>query len=220
MALFLQNLETGKGILKMLLRLLCQLHCPCSVPEHFRQFIACIRISLYGGCMVQRKRMLQISFHALSFCIQTGKSILGILMAFLSCQIQPESSSFITLICAKAGKIHFPDPVLQIRLFSLWQFLFSREKGIQRFQVPFLRCIRVCLHSKTVRPHPAQVIHGKRISLLCFLTKQTHSFLKILGNFFTSVQIAAGQFVLSAPFCFYRRFLYSLRRVRNIRFRF
>ncbi len=130
MALFLQNLETGKGILKMFLRLPCRLLCPCSVPEHFRQLIACIGISLYGRRMIQGKCTLQISFLALSFCVQTGKRALGILMAFLGCPLQPESSSLIILICAKAGKIHFPDPVLQIRLFSLWQFLFSREKGI------------------------------------------------------------------------------------------
>ena len=204
----------------MFLRLPCRLLCPCSVPEHFRQLIACIGISLYGGCMIQLKCMLQIFFHALAFCIQTGKGILGILMAFLSCPIQPESSSLITLICAKAGKIHFPDPVLQIRLFSLWQFLFSREKGIQRFPIPFLRCIRVCLHSKTVRPHPTQIIHGKRISLLCFLAEQTYGFLKILGDFFTSVQITAGQFVLPAPFGFCRRFLFTLKRARDIQFRF
>ncbi len=57
------------------------------------------------------------------------------------------------------GFSQLSDPVLQIRLFSLWQFFFSRKKGIQRFQVPFLRCIRICLHSKAVRPHPAQIIH-------------------------------------------------------------
>ncbi len=170
--------------------------------------------------MIQLKCMLQVLFYTLASGIQTGKGILGILMAFLSCPIQPESSSLITLICTKAGKIHFPDPVLQIRLFSLWQFFFSREKSIQRFPIPFLRCIRVCLRSETVRPHPTQIIHGKRISLLCLLAEQTHGFLKILGDFFTSVQITAGQFVLPAPFGFCRRFLFTLKKARDIQFRF
>ena len=163
MALFLQNQKTGKCILKMNFRLCCRLFRPAPILKHLPQFITGIRIILCGRCLIQSKCMLQVLFYTLASGIQTGKGILGIFVLFFCGLSQPDRSSFVVLYAAKTGEIHFSDPVLQIRLFSLRQFLFCRQKGCQRFAVPFLCRIRIRLHPKTVCPHPAQVIHGKPI---------------------------------------------------------
>ncbi len=154
------------------------------------------------------------------FCIQTGKSILGILaMAFLSCPLQPESSSIITRFCTKAGKIHFPDPVLQIRLFLSGSFFSAERKAFNAFRYHSLDA-----SGSASTPRPSAHIRPRSYMASAFpalLPDETDAWLPENpdGDFYSHVQIAAGQFVLSAPFCFCEVFLFTLKRVRDIQFR-
>ena len=138
--------------------------CADPIPVHLSQFIAGIGIFLRRGTAVELERLLIALFHPLTAVVQSGQRILRIPVVRYNRLAKPQSRLPIVLLCAKTGCIHLSDTVLQIGALFLFDCPLRRLKSGEGLGVPFLCGGVVNLSAKTVRIHPAEVMHGQWVA--------------------------------------------------------
>ena len=161
--------KTVERIFEMLVSGFRILLCADPIPVHLRQLIACIGIFLRRRTAVETERLPIALLYTLAAVVQSGQRILRVFMVGGDRLPEPPNRRLIVLFCAKTYGIHLSDTVLQIGAQFLFDCLLRRLKSDEGLGVPFLRGSVINLPTKTVRIHPAEVVHGQRVAGFRFL---------------------------------------------------